>query len=76
VTAPPHDEPTFAAVVLDRLHALEAENARLRRITATQGIWLRIFEAHRHLPVPRPELTPAQIDSITADVLAQCKEQG
>jgi hypothetical protein len=29
VTAPPHDEPTFAAVVLDRLHALEAENTRL-----------------------------------------------
>jgi hypothetical protein len=76
MTAPPHDEPTFAQVLIGRIRDLEAENARLRRITATQGIWLRIFEAHRHLPVPRPELTPAQIDSITADVLAQCKEQG
>lgn len=71
------ERPTFAAMALAALADRDREIARLRALNDTQAVWLRIWDAYRRFPVPRPALTPEQIDRITRDVIAAVtQEQG
>jgi hypothetical protein len=70
------ERPTFAAMALTAIHERDAIIARQRTQLAVMTIWLRVWDAYRKLPTPRPALTTEQIDQITADVIAGLKEQG